>query len=118
MRLPDVLHPITIEPSPGRVVVRLGATVVADTGDALVLREASYRPVHYVPLADVDPSVLRPSEHSTYCPFKGHASYYSLEAEGRLVPDALWTYQEPYDAVAQIRGHVAFYPQNVTFDDH
>jgi uncharacterized protein (DUF427 family) len=103
-------HPITIAPTNGRVVVRVGGTVVADSGQALTLREASYPPVQYVPLADVDSSVLRPSVTATYCPYKGDASYYSVQpAGGTEVADAIWTYQDPYPAVAPIAGHVAFY---------
>jgi uncharacterized protein (DUF427 family) len=104
-------HPITIAPTDGRVVVRVGGTVVAESGSALTLQEASYPPVQYVPLADVDPSVLRPSGTSTYCPYKGDASYWSVEpAGGAEVEDAIWAYQEPYPAVAEIAGHVAFWP--------
>jgi uncharacterized protein (DUF427 family) len=103
-------HPITIAPANGRVVVRVGGTVVASSSQALTLQEAGYPPVQYVPLADVDPSVLRPSETATYCPYKGDASYYSVQpAGGAEVADAIWTYQDPYPAVAPIAGHVAFY---------
>jgi uncharacterized protein (DUF427 family) len=107
---PTDKHPITIAPTDGRVVVRVGGTVVADSDHALTLREASYPPVQYIPLADVDPAVLRPSQTATYCPYKGEASYYSVQpAGGAEVADAIWTYQDPYPAVAPIAGHVAFY---------
>ena len=76
---PTDKHPITIAPTDGRVVVRVGGTVVADSNHALTLREASYPPVQYIPLADVDPAVLRPSQTATYCPYKGEASYYSVQ---------------------------------------
>jgi uncharacterized protein (DUF427 family) len=108
---PSPQHPITIEPTGSRIVVRVGGQVVADTRDALTLREASYPPVQYIPLADVDQSVLRGSETATYCPFKGDASYYSVApAGGTTVEDAIWTYREPYPAVAEIVGRLAFYP--------
>jgi uncharacterized protein (DUF427 family) len=106
-------HPITIEPNPARVVVSLGGHVVADTTAALTLREAGYAPVQYIPLADVDASTLRPSEHTTYCPYKGDANYYSLSVDGSEVIDAVWTYRAPYAAVAEIREHVAFYLDRV-----
>lgn len=110
-RVPGPDHPITIEPAPGRVVVRIGDRIVARTTAALTLREASYPSVQYVPLADVDPSVLRPSPTTTYCPYKGTATYYTLElGEGEQLLDALWTYEEPYPAVADIAAHAAFYP--------
>jgi uncharacterized protein (DUF427 family) len=99
-------HPITITPTGSRVTVTVGGKVVADTENALTLQEASYPPVQYVPLADVDPALITATDHQTYCPYKGEASYWSLpEAE-----NAVWGYQDPYDAVAPIKGHVAFYP--------
>jgi uncharacterized protein (DUF427 family) len=108
--IPDDSHPITVTPNPDRVVVTLGERTVADTTSALTLQEASYPAVQYVPLADVDQSVLERTEHSTYCPYKGGASYYSLVADGETHDNAVWTYEAPYDAVAPIAGHVAFYP--------
>ncbi|WP_017588572.1 DUF427 domain-containing protein [Nocardiopsis ganjiahuensis] len=112
--VPGPDHPVTVEPASGRVVVRVGAQVVARTTAALTLREASYPPVRYVPLADVDSSVLRPSPTTTHCPYKGTAAYYTLELDdGVRLPDALWTYGEPYPWVAEIAGHVAFYPDRV-----
>jgi uncharacterized protein (DUF427 family) len=68
-------HPITIEANHDRVVVAVAGRVLADTRDALTLREAGYRPVQYIPLSDVDVSLLEPTEHTTYCPYKGHCSY-------------------------------------------
>ncbi len=105
---PSPDHPITVEPTGRRVVVRVGGHVVADTERALTLSEASYAPVHYVPLDDVDPALLRPSKRATYCPFKGDASYWSLELPAGQRDDAVWGYPEPYPAVAAIAGHVAF----------
>jgi uncharacterized protein (DUF427 family) len=109
IKIPGRDHPITIEPTGERVTVRVGDRVVAQTDAALTLREASYPPVQYVPLADVDPAVLAPSAHQTYCPYKGDASYYSIALPERELADAIWTYSEPYDAVQEIAGHVAFY---------
>ena len=111
--IPGPDHPITIEPTGQRVVVRRGDVIVADTLDSLTLREASYEPVHYIPLADVDEGAIRPSHGETYCPFKGDATYYALIAGGEAIEDAIWTYERPYDAVAEIQGRVAFYPENV-----
>ena len=111
--VPDASHPITITPNQDRVVVMLGDRQVADTTAALTLQEASYPAVQYVPLADVDPELLRSSDHATYCPYKGDAGYYSLVVDGQTYPDAVWTYATPYDAVAEIAGHVAFYPNVV-----
>ncbi len=112
-KTPSDEHPISIEATRGRVVVRAGSTLIADTTAALTLREASYPPVQYVPLGDIDPQVLRRSDPATYCPFKGDASYYSLVVGDTRLDDAVWTYEQPYDAVAGIAGHVAFYTDRV-----
>ena len=111
--VPDERHPITIAPTTGRVVVTLGERMVADTTAALMLQEASYPPVQYVPLSHVDAGVLERTDHTTYCPYKGDASYYSLIGEGHTYDNAVWTYESPYDAVSAIAGHVAFYPDVV-----
>ena len=111
--LPGPLHPITIEPTPSRVTVSLGGRVVADTRRALTLREASYPPVQYVPVADVAPGVLEPSSQTSWCPFKGRASYYSARVGDDVVESAVWTYRAPHDAVAQIKDHVAFFADRV-----
>jgi uncharacterized protein (DUF427 family) len=107
---PNAGHPITIEPTKGRVQVRVNGELVADTTSALVLQEATLPAVQYIPLADVVQERLTRTDTSTYCPFKGDASYYSVTAAGDTVDDVIWTYEEPYPAVAAIAGHVAFYP--------
>jgi uncharacterized protein (DUF427 family) len=112
--IPGPDHPITVEPADVRVVVTAGDTVVADSAKALVLREASYPPAYYLPMADVDEAVLRPSQTQTYCPYKGDASYYSVAGPDGEITDAVWTYATPYEAVAEIAGHVAFYPDRVS----
>lgn len=118
MLIPDANHPITITRHPARVEVRIGETVVADTKAALALREASYPVVLYIPRADVDMAQLRASDHASYCPYKGEAGYFDLPALGAAGANAVWTYEAPYDAVAAIAWHVAFYPDRVTFVDH
>ncbi|MCB9416338.1 MAG: DUF427 domain-containing protein [Mycolicibacterium sp.] len=107
---PTAEHPITVEPTAGRVRVRVNGEVVADTHAALGLREATYPVVQYIPLRDVDARVLTRSDTHTYCPYKGEAGYYNVTAAGATVADAIWTYEQPYPAVAAIAGHVAFYP--------
>ncbi|MBE7188277.1 DUF427 domain-containing protein [Jatrophihabitans endophyticus] len=108
-KIPGPDHPITVQAEGTHVVARVGDTVIAETRDALTLREANYPPAYYVPLADVDPAVLRPSDTTTYCPYKGEASYYSVETPSGGVTDAMWFYPQPYDAVGGIVDHVAFY---------
>lgn len=111
--VPDASHPITVTPTDGRVVVTRHGRVIAQTDQALTLREASYPAVQYVPLADVDASVLERTDHATYCPYKGDAGYYSLVDGDARAENVVWTYDAPYDAVAPIAGHVAFYPDEV-----
>jgi uncharacterized protein (DUF427 family) len=113
IKIPGPDHPITITPNPGRVVVTLGGQVVADTRAALTLQEASYPPVQYIPRADVDMALLQRTDHATYCPYKGEASYYSLPLGGERSVNAVWTYEAAYPPVAAIQDHVAFYPDRV-----
>jgi uncharacterized protein (DUF427 family) len=113
IKLPDPDHPISIQPNPARVVVSVAGSVVADTRNALTLREATYPPVEYIPRKDVDFSQLEPTDHTTYCPYKGDCSYYSVPAGGKKSVNAVWSYEDPFPAVAQIKGHVAFYPDRV-----
>lgn len=113
MKVPGPDHPISIEPNPKRVVVRLGGRTIADSARALTLREASYAPVQYIPRADVDMSALSRSAHSTHCPYKGDASYYSILIEGHEAKNAVWTYETPFPAMNAIGEHLAFYPSRV-----
>ena len=112
-KIPGPDHPITIEPTGTRVVARVGSQIIADTTRALTLREANYPPVQYIPLDDVDQTLLAPSAAATYCPYKGDASYYSITAADGILADAVWSYREPYEAVADIAGRVAFYTERV-----
>ncbi|MGW5717192.1 DUF427 domain-containing protein [Amycolatopsis sp. NPDC003865] len=111
--VPGPDHPITVEPTKARVVVKAGGRVIADSRNAFTLQESTYPAVQYIPLADVDAAVLERTDHETYCPYKGEASYYSLNAGEVKGENAVWTYEKPYDAVAPIKDHVAFYPNVV-----
>jgi uncharacterized protein (DUF427 family) len=113
VKVPGPRHPITIAPHPARVVITAAGRVVADTRDALVLREASYPPVFYVPREDVDLGQLERTDHASYCPYKGAAAYYSIPAAGARGRNAVWTYEAPYDAVSPIKDRLAFYPNRV-----
>lgn len=113
MKQPGPDHPITIEPNPKRVRVTFNGAVVAESGRALTLREASYPPVQYIPREDAAMALLRRTERSTHCPYKGDAAYYSIEAGDRRAENAIWSYEAPYPAVAAIAGHLAFYPDRV-----
>jgi uncharacterized protein (DUF427 family) len=113
MKIPGPDHPITIESNSSRIVVTVGGKVIADTRAALTLREASYPAVQYFPRGDVDMAALTRSEHTTYCPYKGDASYYSIPAGGDRSLNAVWTYETPFEAMAQIKDYVAFYADRV-----
>jgi len=113
VKLPGPDHPITIERNPRRVVVSLADRVVADTRDALTLREATYPAVQYIPRKDVDMALLQRTDHATYCPYKGECAYYSITAGGERSVNAVWTYEHPYPAVSSIKEYLAFYPGRV-----
>ena len=113
IKIPGPAHPITIERNLKRVVVSIDGTVLADSRDALILREAGYRAVQYIPRKDVDMTLLERSAHATYCPYKGDCAYFSIPSGGERAINAVWTYEAPYDAVAAIRNHLAFYPDRV-----
>jgi uncharacterized protein (DUF427 family) len=113
IKIPSPDHPISIERNPARVVVSVAGQVIADTRSALTLREADYSLVQYIPREDVDFIQLKQTDRATYCPYKGDCSYFSIPAGGKKSVNAVWTYEDPYPAVAQIKGHVAFYPERV-----
>jgi uncharacterized protein (DUF427 family) len=107
-------HPITVTPYSSRVVVRFAGAVVADTTDALDLREASYKPVIYIPRGDAVLSHSERSDRQTHCPYKGDASYFHLVADGKRAENAVWTYEAPFPAMKAIASYIAFYPDKVS----
>ena len=113
VKIPGPDHPITVARNRRRVVVTVAGKVIADTTEALTLREASYPAVLYVPRNDVDMAALERTGHGSYCPFKGEAAYFSIPAGGARSTNAIWTYEAPFDAVAEIKDHLAFYPDRV-----
>jgi len=113
IKIPGPDHPIAIERNPNRVVVRVAGRVVADTSEALTLREASYPAVQYVPRKDVNMMLLERTEHATYWPYKGDCAYFSIPLGGDRSTNAVWTYEAPYEAVSPIKDHLAFYPDRV-----
>lgn len=111
--LPGPAHPITTEANPARIVVRAGGRVIADSSSSLTLREASYPAVRYIPRTDVDMAALTRSTHSSYCPYKGEATYFSVKGSSGLIADVAWSYEDPFPAMAGIRNCLAFYPDRV-----
>jgi uncharacterized protein (DUF427 family) len=113
VKVPGPDHPITSERNASRVVVTVAGRIVADTREALTLREAGYPAVQYVPRKDVDMTQFERSDHATYCPYKGDCAYYSIPAGAGRSLNVAWTYEWPYAAVAKIKNHFAFYPERV-----
>ncbi len=113
VKSPGPDHPISVTPHAGRVVVKVAGHIIADTHRALALRESTYPPVLYIPRAGADMALLERSDHTTYCPYKGDCSYYSIPSGGTRATNAVWTYETPYAAVAGIKDHLAFYPDRV-----
>ena len=117
VKIPSSDHPITIENNQKRVVVTLDGQMLADSRSALTLREAKYPAIQYIPRADVDMAALKRSEHTTYCPFKGDCSYYSLPGDTERAVNAVWTYEAPFPAVEAIKDYLAFYPDRVAITE-
>ncbi|GGC98102.1 DUF427 domain-containing protein [Undibacterium terreum] len=113
IKIPGPEHPITIKQNPARVTVTVAGRIIADTRNALILQEASYPAVQYIPRKDIDMTLLERSANQTYCPYKGDCAYYSIPAGGERSLNAVWTYEAPFDSVALIKDHVAFYPDRV-----
>ncbi|MGN6779385.1 DUF427 domain-containing protein [Rhizobium sp.] len=113
IKIPGPDHPITIEDKRAHVIVSVAGKVVADTHEALSLKEASYPAAIYIPRKDVDMSLLERTSHETYCPYKGECSYYSIPAGGERSVNAIWTYENPYASVSRIKDYMAFYPDRV-----
>ncbi len=113
IKIPDLDHPITIERNGARVVITAASRAIADSSNALTLREATYPPVLYIPRKDVDMAALKRTDYATYCPYKGECSYFSIVAAGSRGENAVWTYEAPYDAVGAIKDYLAFYPDRI-----
>jgi uncharacterized protein (DUF427 family) len=117
MKLPGPDHPITITANPKRVRISADGVVIADTTQALTLKEASYPAVQYVPRKDANMALLARTNRVTHCPYKGDANYFSIAADGRAIENATWTYETPFPAMAEISGHLAFYPDRVKIEE-
>jgi uncharacterized protein (DUF427 family) len=116
MKLPGPDHPIAITTNPKRVRVSAGDVVIADSTHALTLKEASYPAVQYVPRKDANMAVLARTDRVTHCPYKGDANYFSVVANGKTIENAIWTYETPFPAMAEISGYLAFYPDKVRIE--
>jgi uncharacterized protein (DUF427 family) len=117
MKLPGPDHPITITPNPKRIRVSIDGLVIAETTHALTLKEASYPAVQYVPRTDANLALMARTDRVTHCPYKGDANYFSIVADGKTIANAIWTYETPFPAMADIAGHLAFYPDKVRIEE-
>jgi uncharacterized protein (DUF427 family) len=117
MKLPGPDHPITITANPRRVRVSADGVMIAESTDALTLKEASYPAVSYLPRKDANMALLKRSERVTHCPYKGDANYFSIVADGKTIENAIWTYEAPFPAMTEISGHLAFYPDKVKIEE-
>jgi uncharacterized protein (DUF427 family) len=106
-------HNVDVEPNPSRVRVEFAGETIADSTRSLRMLEGKYDPVVYVPREDVRVDLLEKTDHTTYCPFKGHASYYTIRAGNRVSENAIWSYEDPYDQVAELQDFMAFYPDRI-----
>ena len=113
MKIAGPDHPITITPASTRWRAKFAGHVIADSAGALVLQEANYPPVVYFPRADVSMEYMSRTDRGTHCPYKGDAAYYTLLMDGELAENAVWTYEEPFPAMMEISGRLAFYPDRV-----
>jgi uncharacterized protein (DUF427 family) len=113
MKTPGPDHPITLEPAKNRWRAKFAGHVIADSNDALILREADYPPRVYFPRADVSMEFMSRTDRSTHCPYKGDAAYYTVLMDGQFAENAVWTYETPYPAMEAIAGLLAFYPDKI-----
>ena len=110
MLKPGPDHPIDITPVSGRVVVTLDGEEVANSANALALQESTYPVAYYIPMADLVRDRFARTDHTTHCPYKGDANYFSVAgADGSVRANSVWFYEAPYEPVAQIKDHVSFY---------
>lgn len=117
MKIPGPDHPITIAANPKRIRVTVDGVVIAETTHALSLKEASYPAVNYIPRQDAKMELLQRTDRVTHCPYKGDANYFSIAASGKTLDNAIWTYETPYPAMAEISGYLAFYPDKVKIEE-
>ncbi len=109
-------HAIELAPANQRIRVSFSGKTIAQTSNAIVLHESGYSPVFYIPMADIEKSLLTPGSRHSRCPFKGEASYHGIAVGTEQVDNAMWFYDDPYDEVVQIAGHAAFFPEKVDID--
>jgi uncharacterized protein (DUF427 family) len=106
-------HRVDLKPAGQRIRVVLGGETLADSRNATLVEETGYGPVYYFPRADVRMEMLERTQHSSYCPYKGTAAYWTLKAASQNALDAVWTYETPYDEALALKGLVSFWLQKI-----
>ncbi len=110
-------HRVDLLPDTRRVRVTFAGSVIADSRDTVRCEETGHEPVYYIPEKDVRIDLMRPTEHHTYCPFKGDCSYWTISVPGRdgdqRSENAVWAYRAPFDEAMGLAGHYAFYKSRV-----
>lgn len=113
MKIPGPDHPISLVADGARIRGKRGDRVIADSIDALALKEADYPVVRYFARKDVEEGLLSKTEKTSHCPYKGDASYYSIFLDGEILENVAWSYEEPFPAMEQIKGRLAFYTDRI-----
>ena len=105
-------HPdyrVDLEASDTPFKIEWEGVVIAESRSTLTVRETNLGPVTYCPMSDLDAGLLTKSSLTTFCPFKGEASYWSVKVGDQVLEDSIWGYEEPFDEVSGLKGYVAFY---------
>ncbi len=110
-------HTITLSPTPGTVTASVDGVEIARSSRVLTMHEGDYPPVQYFPRADVNEAMLKATDHSTHCPFKGQASYWNIAVGDTVLENAVWGYPAPYDEMTQIADYMAFYSDRVAISE-
>jgi uncharacterized protein (DUF427 family) len=103
-------HPITVERAPGRVTLSAKGTKLAETADALILREGRYPPTYYIPKSALPKALLEQASKVTHCPYKGDATHWKATlADGQGIDPIAWSYENPIQGMTSIQGYLGFY---------
>lgn len=111
-RIPD--YAVTISPSNKTVTVSFAGKTLAESRDALLVQETRHADVYYLPRRDVRMDLLEPTDHRTFCPFKGYANYWSLKDGGEAGENLVWSYENPHIEVEELANYLAFYEAKAT----
>jgi uncharacterized protein (DUF427 family) len=106
---------ITIKKLSATWYVRAGSKILGRSRNVLQLTEGVHKPVLYFPRDDLNMALFTKTDHSTHCPYKGDASYFTVSGD---LENAAWSYETPIDDVLEIKGHIAFYTDRIQLEEH